>query len=202
MLRSALLSVCLLLPATAQAPTDANPCAAPAPDGKLSLQFFACLNNKRAQGESFLQEVYSDCGPASARYKSVYFAYDRLKVASNALLNTLILDLRSGTKKDKIDEGVYQALLRDLREKSEAYDAVVAAKVDCANQPDTQRAAPLVALVLGALQDSLLKNLRQRAESWLAGDDAKRQARAKELEGQKWKNPIDLQMPVPAPPKN
>jgi len=200
MLRSALLSACFLLPATAQAPA-ANPCAAPAPDGKLSLQFFACLDNKRAQSESFLQEVYSDCGPGSARYKSAFFAYDKLKVAANALLNTLAADLRNGTKKDKIDEALYQSLLKDLRDRSEAFDAVATAKVDCANQPDTQRAAPLVALVLGALQDSVLKNLRQRTESWLAGDEAKRQVRAKELEAQRWKSPADLQMPLPAPPK-
>ncbi|HJV88894.1 MAG TPA: hypothetical protein VJ623_01205 [Holophagaceae bacterium] len=203
MLRTALLTACLALPAVAQAPASApaNPCAAPAPDGKLSLQFFACLDNKRGQCETFLQEVYSDCGPASARYKSAYFAYDKLKGASNALLNTLILDLRSGTKKDKIDEAVYAALLQDLRARSEAFDELAAAKVNCANQPDTQRAAPLVIMVLGVLKDSLLSNLRSRTESWLAGDEAKRNARAKDLEGQRWKNPLDLQMPVPAPPK-
>ncbi len=202
MLRSALLSACLLLPALAQTPAG-NPCSSPSPDGKLSLQFFACLDNKRAQSESFLQEVYSDCGPASARYKSVYFAYDKLKVASNALLNTLALDLRNGTKKDKIDEAVYKGLLVDLSARAAAFDEVMVAKVDCANQPlETHRAAPLVALVLGVLQDSVLNNLRSRAESWLAGDDAKRQARAKELESQRWKNPLDLQMPIPAPPKS
>jgi hypothetical protein len=202
MLRSAFLSACLLLPAAAQAPVG-NPCSSPSADGKLSLQFFACLDNKRAQSESFLQEVYSDCGPASARYKSVYFAYDKLKVASNALLNTLALDLRNGTKKDKIDEAVYKALLTDLAERATAWDEVMAAKVDCGNKAvEEHRAAPIVVLVLGVLKDSILNNLRSRTESWLAGDDAKRQARAKELDGQKWKNPIDLQMPIPAPPKN
>ncbi len=199
MLRPALLLACLALPSSAQAPAPSNPCAAPAPDGKLGLQFFACLDNKRGQCESFLQEVYSDCGPASARYKSAYFAYDKLKVASNALLNTLILDLRNSTRKDKIDEAVYQALLQDLRTRSEAFDELAAAKVTCSNLPDTQRVAPIVVLVLGVLKDSLISNLRSRTESWLAGDETKRQARAKELEGQRWKNPLDLQMPIPAP---
>lgn len=204
MLRSSLLVACLagstgaFLPAQETAP---NPCGTLPADGKLGLQFFACLDNKRGQCESFLQEVYSDCGPASARYKSAYFAYDKLKVASNALLNTLILDLRNATKKDKIDEAVYKALLQDLRVRSEAFDEIAAAKVDCANQPNPQRVAPVVVLVLGVLKDSIMSNLRHRTESWLAGDDAKRSARAKELEAQRWKNPLDLQMPIPAPPK-
>ncbi len=205
MLRSSLLLASLALsaiaPLNAQEAAPANPCAAPPADGKLGLQFFACLDNKRGQCEGFLQEVYSDCGPASPRYKSAYFAYDKLKVASNALLNTLILDLRNGTKKDKIDEAVYKALLQDLRTRSEAFDEVVNAKVDCANQPNPQRVAPVVVLVLGVLKDSILSNLRHRTESWLAGDDAKRSVRAKELEAQRWKNPLDLQMPIPAPPK-
>ena len=202
MLRSALLFTALALPGLAQtADSKPSPCAAPAEDGRLGLQFFACLNNKREQSENILQEVYSDCGPASPRYKSIFFAYMKLKASSNAVLNTLVQDLRNGTSKDKIDEALYVSLLKDLRDKSEAFDTLAKTKVNCADQPDTTRALPLVVLALGVLKDALLTNLRHRADAWLAGDEAKRTARAKELEGQRWRDPKDFQMPLPAAPR-
>ena len=117
------------------------------------------------------------------------------------MLNTLVQDLRNGTGTDKIDEALYQSLLKDLGEKSEAFDTVATAKVTCSNQADSTRAIPLVVLVLGVLKDAFLTNLRHRADAWLAGDEAKRTARAKELEGQRWRDPKDFQMPLPAAPR-